>query len=184
MTKYTPQVCTEQSRLPLTLKVLSSSVASGTEGHSYRSRAVELFCPHKSVIGFDSFAGFPAAAAADLGPRIGTVGAAPSGWTDTSIELVEKMLDAPATIISGFFEETLAASIPDVISLLHLDCDMYESTKIVLASCVPRMSVGGLIILDEYNVERWPGETIAVDEVFPSANVLWEPSLARFVVRL
>ena len=48
-------------------------------------------------------------------------------------------------------------------SLINLDFDTYEGTKVALDKFVPLMSPGGIIILDEYGKEGW-GESDAVDE--------------------
>lgn len=45
----------------------------------------------------------------------------------------------------------------------HLDLDTYNGTKAALDALYPRVSRGGVIVLDEYAVRGW-GETDAVDE--------------------
>ena len=49
-------------------------------------------------------------------------------------------------------------------SFVYCDMDLYEPTKLVLDCIHPRLSKGGLIVLDEWNYARWPGESIAVSE--------------------
>ena len=49
-------------------------------------------------------------------------------------------------------------------SLVHFDCDLYCPTKAALESLWPRISRGGILLFDEYAIEDWPGETLAVDE--------------------
>ena len=51
------------------------------------------------------------------------------------------------------------------ISLLHLDLDTYSGTKSSLINFFPKLSKGGIVILDEYGNRGW-GETEAVDEFF------------------
>ena len=48
-------------------------------------------------------------------------------------------------------------------SLINLDFDTYEGTKVALEKFAPLMSPGGVIILDEYGKEGW-GESDATDE--------------------
>lgn len=48
-------------------------------------------------------------------------------------------------------------------SLINLDFDTYEGTKVALEEMTPLVSPGGIIILDEYGKEGW-GESDAVDE--------------------
>ena len=48
-------------------------------------------------------------------------------------------------------------------SLINLDFDTYEGTKVALEELTPLVSPGGIIILDEYGKEGW-GESDAVDD--------------------
>lgn len=53
-----------------------------------------------------------------------------------------------------------------IVSLLYLDLDLYEPTKIALHNFMPRMPKGSIMVFDEINVDQWPGETLAVlDEI-------------------
>ena len=49
-----------------------------------------------------------------------------------------------------------------MVSLINLDLDLYEPSKIVLESLYPRLSKNGIIILDNY--KTFYGETKAVNE--------------------
>jgi hypothetical protein len=77
-------------------------------------------------------------------------------------------------LISGEVTE----SIPDFVqknkgirfSLINLDFDTYEGTRVALENFVPLMSPGGIIILDEYGKEGW-GESDAVDEYISKHNL-------------
>ena len=51
-----------------------------------------------------------------------------------------------------------------LISLLFLDFDLYEPTKIALEHFLPRMPKGAIIAFDELDNPLWPGETIAMLE--------------------
>lgn len=55
------------------------------------------------------------------------------------------------------------------ISLLHIDVDVYEPTKIALEYLYDRVVPGGLIVFDDYGTVA--GETKAVDEFFQDKNV-------------
>jgi len=149
------------------------------------ARAVHVLAPSKRVLGFDSFGGFPPATAEDLGRRVPTVGEAPSGWTDTSPSMVVEALDAPAELIPGFFDQTIPDRLPDAIAMLHVDCDLYSSTIRVLEHGLPRVSPGGLVILDEYREQsRFPGAIAAIDEALSvrSLKPVWDGVLHRHVV--
>ena len=68
--------------------------------------------------------------------------------------------------IKGKVEETLKIekNLPSKISILRLDTDWYESTKIELETLYNRVSPGGIIIIDDYG--HWNGARKAVDEYF------------------
>ena len=53
-----------------------------------------------------------------------------------------------------------------LISLLFLDFDLYEPTKVALEELVPRMPKGAVIAFDELDNPLWPGETQAMLEFF------------------
>ena len=163
--------------------------------------AVSFFSLNKIVYGFDSFAGFPNASQEDLGPRVQEVNKA-SGWETTSPEMVCSIFEferqKPSTrsllseqdvcvkLVPGFFHETMPDSLPDKIALLHVDCDLYGSYKIVLENAVPRMSSGGIIVFDEYQDQCWPGAKKAVDEICTKYELqlsYFEP-LQRFFTKI
>ena len=52
------------------------------------------------------------------------------------------------------------------VALLNLDVDLYKPTKAALEHFVPSMVRGGIIVLDEYAVDTFGGESKAVDEYF------------------
>ena len=68
--------------------------------------------------------------------------------------------------VSGDVNKTLKDKkyIPKQISILRLDTDWYESTRIELETLYPRLSIGGVLIIDDYG--HWDGARKAVDEFF------------------
>jgi hypothetical protein len=71
--------------------------------------------------------------------------------------------------LKGKSEEVLCNNehtIPDKISVLRLDTDFYESTLVELKVLYPRLSDGGVLIIDDYNF--WEGCRKAVDDFFGS----------------
>lgn len=61
----------------------------------------------------------------------------------------------------GLFEETLQFSPGSQIALAHIDCDWYEPVQLCLERIYPRLSTGGVMILDDYNA--WRGCRKAAD---------------------
>ena len=74
-------------------------------------------------------------------------------------------------LIKGDVGETLKKSenLPKNISLLRLDTDFYESTKIELEALYPLVVKNGIIIVDDYG--HWRGQKKAVDEYLSKNNI-------------
>lgn len=66
--------------------------------------------------------------------------------------------------IVGDVMENLPDNAPKKIALLRLDTDWYESTKYELETLFPRLSKGGVLIIDDYG--HWQGAKKAVHEYF------------------
>lgn len=91
-------------------------------------------------------------------------------WCYASEETVRANMEAlpypldRIKIVKGDVSSTLLESRPESISLLRLDTDWYESTKIELELLYPLLSHGGICIVDDYG--HWRGSREAVDEYF------------------
>jgi hypothetical protein len=91
-----------------------------------------------------------------------------SDWCYASLEDVRQNLASTGygmeriAFVKGKVEDTLPGSAPDSISLLRLDTDWYESTLHELVHLFPRLSAGGVLIIDDYG--HWRGARRAVDE--------------------
>jgi hypothetical protein len=64
--------------------------------------------------------------------------------------------------VPGLVEETLPDVIPPTVALLRLDTDYYASTLHELQHLYPRISPGGILLIDDYG--HWRGSKQAVDE--------------------
>lgn len=64
--------------------------------------------------------------------------------------------------VPGLVEQTVPDAAPDEIALLRLDTDWHSSTKHELEHLYPRLTPGGVLILDDY--AYWRGARQAVDE--------------------
>lgn len=91
-------------------------------------------------------------------------------WCYADEHDVRKLFDAndfstqEVRLIKGDVVETLKTQAPEQISLLRLDTDWYESTLAELEILYPRLSTGGVLIIDDYG--HWEGSRRAVDEYF------------------
>ena len=63
-----------------------------------------------------------------------------------------------------------ATNLPAEISLLRLDTDWYESTKKELEVLFPRLSKGGVCLIDDYG--HWQGAKKAVDEYLNEQGIV------------
>ena len=74
------------------------------------------------------------------------------------------------SLVKGDAVQTIPKFVEDhpyaLISLLFLDFDLYEPTKVALSHFLPRMPKGSVIAFDELNNPWWPGETLAALEHF------------------
>lgn len=66
--------------------------------------------------------------------------------------------------VKGRVEDTLPGEAPPSIAVLRLDTDWYESTWLELVHLYPRISEGGVLIVDDYG--HWDGCREAVDRYF------------------
>lgn len=102
-------------------------------------------CGDRPVYGFDSFEGLPEDWRPGFPAGAFTAGGVPS---------------VPgASMVVGWFSGTLPgflASHPEPVAFLHIDADLYSSTRTVLDLVGPRLRVGSVIVFDEYfNYPGW-----------------------------
>jgi len=96
-------------------------------------------------------------------------------WAYSPIEEVKRNLrttgydEGQIVFVKGKVEDTLPANAPERISLLRLDTDWYESTYHELVHLYPRLSVGGVLIIDDYG--HWEGARKAVDRYISERNL-------------
>ena len=139
----------------------------------------DKFFGNKSYYGFDSFEGFPEPSPLDNGILDlykGRWGHVTEKYVRENLQsLGFKNIDLDKTkFIKGFFENTLKNDHSYIknISILHLDCDLYESYKVCLNFFYPKVVDGGIIMFDEYKkpetLKKFPGAKKAIDEFFGS----------------
>ena len=99
-----------------------------------------------------------------------------SNWCAADLEDVKSNMFATGFprhrlhFIVGRVEETITPAVaPDQIALLRLDTDWYESTHHELVHLFPRLSKGGILIIDDYG--HWQGARKAVDEYFANEGL-------------
>ena len=65
-------------------------------------------------------------------------------------------------LVKGLYQDTLHPDGP--VAFAHLDCDWHDSVLTCLERIEPRLSLGGVLVIDDY--EHWSGCRKAVDEYF------------------
>lgn len=154
----------------------------------------EPFNRHRKVVGFDTFAGFKGMAAED-GDRCKCVDGSFSvaegydAYLGKLLGLQDAMNPIPHLtkyeLVKGDAVETIPAYLerhPEtVISLAIFDFDIYKPTKAALEAIRPHLMKGSVLVFDELCDDLFPGETIAVREVFGLNNLRVErmPMTAR-----
>lgn len=141
----------------------------------------------RKIIAFDAFGEFPETAFNDDQARrqafVEETGGVGVSIEETNELLTSLQLNRNIDLIKGNIMETLPTYLkanPHLkLSLLHLDVDIYEPTKLALDLLYSRVSTGGVIILDDYGA--FAGTNAAVKEVlgdsvevrkFPFSNAI------------
>ncbi len=76
----------------------------------------------------------------------------------------------------GCFPDTINEDIiMQSFSLVHIDVDLYSSTKHAINFFWPRMVQGGIIVFDDYNHTLCKGANLAIDEFFHPDQLQFNP---------
>jgi len=126
------------------------------------------------VFGLDSFEGFPEPTAKDAyGDGRFHFMAQEGYFGDVSFAELSRRISRlgfcnQVVLLKGFFEDTLPHLANERFTLVHLDCDLYESYKVCLEFLYNRVLPGGYIVFDEYDdpETEFPGAKRAIDEFF------------------
>lgn len=136
----------------------------------FMAKLLRIYDPlgSKIVYGFDSFEGLQTFA-----PQDGQAEGATRGEYKGSLEELTDMialcdLEEEISIYKGWIDETLPALLRAheelSFSLVYIDVDLFAPTKTILEQCHARLSPGGFVVFDEWNYEKFPGESVAVRE--------------------
>ncbi len=153
----------------------------------------------RRIYGFDSFSGFP-----EVSEKDATVVAdvKPGGLSADSYDELIELIDLydkdrflgrvdKVHLIKGDATKTipnfLASHPHTVVSLLFMDFDLYEPTKVALEHFVPRMPKGAILAFDELDNPLWPGETMALFDTLGIGNISlrrmeWDPYISYAIL--
>jgi hypothetical protein len=121
---------------------------------------------NRNVFGFDSFQGLP--------------GKWREGFDKGFFSVKElPKVNKNCVLIKGWFESSIPSFLPEHpedIGFLHVDCDMYSSTKTIFDMMGPKIKRGTVIVFDDYfNYDSWlEGEHKAWTEFVESNSVKFE----------
>jgi hypothetical protein len=154
----------------------------------------------RRIYGFDNFEGFPSVSKQDTNPiAMPKKGEFYANTYDELQALIEEYdkdrflghIDK-VHLIRGDATQTIPQFVADnphiIVSLLFLDFDLYEPTKVAIETFLPRMPKGAVIAFDELDNPIWPGETQALlDTVginrLELRRIEWDPYIAYDFVK-
>ena len=144
----------------------------------------EPFNRHRKIIGFDTFEGFKG-----MGEKDGqkckcedgsfTVAAGYEEYLNKVLGLQEQLNPISHLKKYELVKGDAAKTVPEyfknnpetIVSLAIFDFDIYKPTKVALETVKPHLCKGSILVFDELSDDIFPGETIALQEVFGLRNV-------------
>ena len=128
----------------------------------------------RRVYGFDTFEGFKSVGSEDSSRHRETK---PGELRSDSFDEIQRLIATfdknrflghvdKVHLVKGDATETIPRFVVNnphvLVSLLFLDFDLYEPTKVAIEHFLPRMPRGAIIAFDELDNPAWPGETLAM----------------------
>jgi len=137
----------------------------------------------KKIYLYDTFTGMSEPTEKDISYRGGSVASTwkvhqREGYNELCYSPLEEVINNLRKIdypqenfifVKGKVEDTLTGTVPEQISLLRLDTDWYESTLCEMIYLYPKLSIKGILIIDDYG--HWKGAKIAVDNYLKDNNI-------------
>jgi hypothetical protein len=153
----------------------------------------------RRIYGFDTFDGFPSLAPNDQNAHTQThVGDLRASSYEELQQLIalhdqDRFLGhiPKVSLIKGDIAVTAPKFIEEnphlLVSLLFIDCDLYEPTLAALRHFLPRMPRGAVLAFDELDNPQWPGETLAMLEATVARplelrRLEWDPYVSYAVL--
>lgn len=105
---------------------------------------------------YDSWTGFPEITSIDKACKEVLEGYWKQGdcRVNTTVEqqiadTINAIVPGRLNMVKGYYNEN--TPMPDKIALLHIDCDLYSSTKMALQISYPKLTDGAVILFDDFN---------------------------------
>ena len=175
---------------------------AGVGAWQHFSAILEPYNHTRRVIGFDTFTGFPSTHEKDLrtggSEHLHVGGYETHGGMKDELQALFAIHDRnrplghipKVELIEGDAAQTIPKYVEEqphlLVSLLYLDFDIYEPTKVALDVLYPRVVKGGIVAFDELNCLEFPGETSALAETIGLGNARlvrfpFDPYISYFV---
>ncbi|MGE3609163.1 MAG: crotonobetainyl-CoA--carnitine CoA-transferase [Bacteriovoracaceae bacterium] len=143
----------------------------------------EPFNHNRKIIGFDTFSGFPSVDAKDGSDELIKKGS--YSVSENYEQYLSKVLDyheteSPISHIKKYelrkgdaskeIIKYLEENPQTIIAMAYFDFDIYAPTKDCLMAISKHLTKGAIIGFDELNYDKFPGETLALNEVLGLGN--------------
>jgi hypothetical protein len=137
---------------------------------------------NRKLFVFDTFSGFVGSSKKDgVGGGDGKFNL-PATYNETLESLLtihQKLNPLPDIIKHQIYEgdasqrvhDFLSENVHTVVALTIFDMDIYQPTIDALTAIIPRMTKGSVIVFDQFNCDRYPGETLAVMDFFKFSDL-------------
>lgn len=165
--------------------------------YAHLSSILEPYAINRTIVGFDTFSGFRSIHESKDPSDVTEKTFADEDAYDVlsnalkiydlnraapHINRVELVKGDAVTTIPQFVKATKHLT----ISMLYLDFDLYEPTKVALQHLYPLVCKGGIVVFDEFNYKNYPGETEAFVEMIGPDKVnlkrfSYSPFIAYFI---
>lgn len=150
--------------LEITAVTCSRFPGAGAEIGVYHGGSLIRTAKHfkkSTFYGIDTFEGMPEPSDKDLHKK--------GNFSDCDFDFMVaffKTTMPKVRLIKGFFPDpkVLRQITDDKFSYVHVDVDLYQSTKDCLEYFVPKLVLNGVLIIDDYGFITTPGAKEAVDE--------------------
>ncbi len=137
-------------------------------GDGGATRFLARLFPERTVYAFDTFAGLPPSAREDEPELV-------AGLFPARADTEQYLAELPnVTIRKGIFPETARGLESKTFALVHLDADLYASTRAGLRFFWTRTE--GYIVLDDFRRRETPGVEAALAEIVPN----WQAHVVFF----
>lgn len=144
----------------------------------YAIALLKMNAIEKNIFLYDTYEGMSKPTIKDScinGTSVSKIFSDSQAWCDSSLEEVKTNMFSTGypkdklKFIKGKVEDTIPDTIPEKISILRLDTDWYDSTYHELVHLYPKLSLFGILLLDDYGY--WKGVKNATDKYIKENNI-------------